>query len=142
MAYKSWGALENAILEKIRIATKDCQEWAFNRLEENLERFYDTPEPEQYERTDHLKHSGKQGVFLDTSEGAYGIISIDERPFYITGTYETPWVFENAELGYKPSNMLGNPLFWGDTMRDLENDFIPNSFGRFFKKSGSKRGGF
>ena len=134
MIYKDWGSLENAILDKIRESTKDCQDWAFNRLEENLARFYESPKPTMYERTQHLEHSGKEGVFINTPVGAYGVISIDERPFYTTGTYETPWVFENAETEYRYSNMLGNPFFWGDTMTDLENDFIPKSFGRFFKK--------
>lgn len=134
MIYKDWKSLENAILDNVREATKDCNDWTFNRLEENLSRFYESPEPTMYERTHHLEHSGKQASFANTSNGAFGTIIIDQRPFYTTGTYETPWVFENAETGYRPSNMLGNPFFWEDTMRDLEQNFMPTAFGRFFIK--------
>ena len=134
MIYKDWKSLENAILDNVREATKDCNDWTFNRLEENLSRFYESPQPTMYERTHHLEHSGKQASFTNTSNGALGMIIIDQRPFYTTGTYETPWVFENAEIGYRPSNMLGNPFFWEDTMRDLEQNFMPTAFGRFFIK--------
>ena len=134
MIYKDWKGLENAILDNVREATKDCNDWTFNRLEENLSRFYESPQPTMYERTHHLEHSGKQASFANTSDGAVGVIIIDQRPFYTTGTYETPWVFENAETGYRPSNMLGNPFFWEDTMRDLEQNFMPTAFGRFFIK--------
>lgn len=134
MIYKDWKSLENAILDNVREATKDCNDWTFNRLEENLSRFYESPQPTMYERTHHLEHSGKQASFTNTSDGAVGVIIIDQRPFYTTGTYETPWVFENAETGYRPSNMLGNPFFWEDTMRDLEQNFMPTAFGRFFIK--------
>ena len=104
MIYKDWKSLENAILDNVREATKDCNDWTFNRLEENLSRFYESPQPTMYERTHHLEHSGKQASFTNTSDGAVGVIIIDQRPFYTTGTYETPWVFENAETGYRPSN--------------------------------------
>lgn len=134
MIYKDWKSLENAILDNVREATKDCNDWTFNRLEENLSRFYESPEPTMYERTHRLEHSGKQASFTNTSDGALGVIIIDQRPFYTTGTYETPWVFENAEIGYRPSHMLGNPFFWEDTMRDLEENFMPTAFGRFFRK--------
>lgn len=134
MVYKNWDSLERDIVSKVREATMDCTKWTLNRLEENLARFYESPEPTVYERTHHLEHSGKEASFSNIANGAMGTVIIDQRPFYTTGTYDTMMVFENAETGYKPSNMLGNPLFWEDTMRDLETNFMPTSFGRFFIK--------
>lgn len=134
MVYKNWESLERDVVSKVREATRDCTKWTLNRLEENLARFYESPEPDVYERTHHLEHSGKEASFSNIANGAMGTVIIDQRPFYTTGTYDTMMVFENAETGYAPSNMLGNPLFWEDTMRDLETNFIPTSFGRFFIK--------
>ena len=132
--YRNWKSLEKGIVDRVQEATKDCSDWALNRLEENLARFYETDEPILYVRTGHLGESGKQFPHRNTLAGAVGGVYIDERPFYTTGTYETPWVFENAEIGYPPSHMLGNPFFWEDTMIDIENDLMPRSFGRFFRK--------
>lgn len=134
MIYKDWKSLSREIIRRTREATRDCNDWALNRLEENLSRFYETEEPKVYQRTHHLEHSGKEKFYKEHPLGANGAIYIDQTPFYTTGTYETPWVFENAEIGYPPSHMLGNPLFWEDTMTDIENDFMPRSFGRFFTK--------
>lgn len=134
MVYKSWSALEKDINNSIAMATSAAQMDAALRLSEYMDYFYATPKPKVYDRTGHLGESWRIGSFTPTPTGAIGEIYIDESDFYTTGTYQTPWVFENAESGYPPSRMLGHPHFWEDTMIDIENEIIPNAFGKYFRK--------
>lgn len=134
MVYKSWSALEKDINNSIAMATSAAQMDAALRLKEYMEYFYATPDPIEYNRTGHLGDSWRIGNYTTTPTGAIGEIYIDESDYYTTGTYETPWVFENAEVGRPESGMLGHPYFWENTMIDIEKEIIPNAFGRYFRR--------
>lgn len=134
MVYKDWSSLERAVVDKVRVATEEAQIASLHRLSEHLDRFYDSPEPIMYDRTGQLGSSASAPHFQPTANGGIGIIELNDDVNYTTGTYDTMMVYENAETGYAPSNMLGNPHFWWDTMMDIEYEIIPNTFGKYFKK--------
>ena len=133
MVYKDWNSLERAVVDKVRVATQEAQTASLERLSKYLDRFYDSPEPIMYERTMQLGSSASAPNFQPTSNGGVGIIEINDDVNYTTGTYDTMMVIENAETGYPPSHMLGNPHFWWDTMMDIEHEIIPNTFGKYFR---------
>lgn len=132
MEYTNWSDLENAIVRKIGVATMDAQQQALVRLSEYLDRFYDTREPKEYIRTGHLGSSASAEPFQWTPTGGIGIVFMDMDIPYATGTYDTPTVFNEAEI--HGSGIIGNPQFWGDTMNDVLNEIIPNAFGKYFNK--------
>lgn len=134
MIYKDWGSLERDIVDKVRLATQEAQTASLERLSKYLDRFYDTPEPKVYKRTGLLGSSASAPHFQPTANGGIGAIEMNDDVNYTTGTYSTDWVFQNAEIGHPPSNMLGNPYFWWDTMMDIEYEIIPNVFGKYFTK--------
>lgn len=133
MVYRNWESIERDINDKVVLATLDATTKSKQLLQENLIGFYDTEDPVEYERTYHLKNSW-DSQFDEMFKGAVGRIWLDTTEPYDTGTYTTQMVFENAESGYPPSNILGHPFFWEHTMAEIENDIIPKSFGRFFTK--------
>ena len=133
MVYTNWASLEKDIINKVQLATLDAQKQSVDRLHEYMSiRFYATEEPMVYKRTYHLAESGMMGDYLQNSNGATGVIYIDDSDFYTTGTYPTPVVFQEAEV--HGSRIIGNPHFWRDTMMDIEYEIIPNAFGKYFKK--------
>lgn len=139
MVYKDWGSLERAVVDKVRVATEEAQIASLHRLSEYLDRFYDSPEPIMYDRTGQLGSSASAPNFQPTANGGIGMIEINDDVNYATGTYDTMMVIENAETGYVPptapwATMKGNPYFWWDTMMDIENEIIPNTFGKYFKQ--------
>lgn len=135
MVHTNWSSLEHDIISKVRECTKDAQEASLYRLSEYLDRFYETPEPKRYERTGLLGSSASADHFQPTADGGVGRIEMNDDVNYAKdGLYDTMMVFENAETGYKPSRMLGNPHFWFDTMMDIQHEIIPNVFGRYFRK--------
>ena len=133
MVYTNWASLEKDIINKVQLATLDAQKQSVDRLHEYMAvRFYATEEPKVYRRTYHLAESGMMGDYIQNSNGATGVVYIDDSDFYTTGTYPTPVVFQEAEV--HGSRIIGNPYFWLDTMRDIEYEIIPNAFGKYFKK--------
>lgn len=132
MIHKNWDSLEKDIISKVQSATNEAQILSYLRLKEYLEWFYSVPEGVRYRRTGHLGKSAELGSFSADSDGASAIINIDISPFYTTGTYSTPKVFEEAEV--HGSGILGVPNFWGNTMMDMENEIIPNAFGKYFMR--------
>ena len=134
MVYKDWASLERAVVNKVQMATQEAQVASLERLSQYLDRFYDSPEPVRYIRTGQLGSSASAPKFQSTATGGIGTIEINDDINYTTGTYDTMMVIENAESGYAPSNMLGQPHFWWDTMMDIEYEIIPNTFGKYFTK--------
>lgn len=139
MVYKDWGSLERAVVDKVRVATEEAQIASLHRLSEYLDRFYESPEPKRYDRTGQLGSSASAPNFQPIANGGVGMIEINDDINYATGTYDTMMVIENAETGYVPptapwATMKGNPYFWWDTMMDIENEIIPNTFGKYFKQ--------
>lgn len=134
MVYTDWTSLERGVIDKVRLATQEAQELSLIRLSKYLDRFYESPEPIMYERTGQLGYSASAPKFQPTATGGIGTIEMNDDINYATGTYDTMMVFENAENGYPPSHMLGNPHFWWDTMMDIEYEIIPNTFGKYFRK--------
>lgn len=140
MVYKNWASLERAVVDKVRVATQEAQTASLKRLSEYLDRFYDSPEPNMYERTMQLGSSASAPNFQPTSNGGVGMIEINDDVNYAKpGLYDTMMVIENAETGYVPptapwATMKGNPYFWQDTMTDIENEIIPNTFGKYFRR--------
>lgn len=134
MVYKDWTSLERDVVKKVQVATQEAQTLSLQRLSQYLDRFYDTAEPVQYIRTGQLGSSASAPHFQPTADGGIGMIELNDDVNYTTGTYDTMMVYENAETGYAPSNMLGNPHFWWDTMMDIEYEIIPNTFGKYFRK--------
>ena len=134
MVYTDWASLERGVIDKVRLATQEAQELSLIRLSKYLDRFYESPEPIMYERTGQLGSSASAPHFQPTANGGIGMIEINDDVNYTTGTYDTMMVIENAETGYPPSHMLGNPHFWWDTMMDIEYEIIPNTFGKYFRK--------
>lgn len=134
MVYTDWASLERGVIDKVRLATQEAQELSLIRLSKYLDRFYKSPEPIMYERTGQLGSSASATHFQPTANGGIGMIEINDDVNYTTGTYDTMMVIENAETGYPPSHMLGNPHFWWDTMMDIEYEIIPNTFGKYFRK--------
>lgn len=130
MVHKSWDSLEKDIINKVQSATSEAQIQSYLRLKEYLEWFYSVPQGVRYRRTGHLGESAVLGSFSADSNGANAIINIDISPFYTTGSYDTPKVFEEAEA--HGSGIRGVPNFWGNTMMDMENEIIPNAFGKYF----------
>lgn len=133
MVYKDWNSLERAVVNKVQSATKEAQDLSLQRLSKYLDRFYDSPDPVMYKRTMQLGSSASAPHFQPTANGGVGMIEINDDINYTTGTYDTMMVIENAETGYPPSHMLGNPYFWWDTMMDIEHEIIPNTFGKYFR---------
>lgn len=134
MVYKDWRSLERDIVAKVQECTKEAQEMSLHRFSEYLDRFYDTPEPKVYIRTGELGSSASADHFQPTADGGIGRIEMNDDVNYTTGTYDTMMVFENAETGYPPSHMLGNPHFWWDTMMDIQYEIIPRVFGKYFRQ--------
>ena len=133
MVYKDWNSLERAVVDKVQSATKEAQDLSLQRLSKYLDRFYDSPDPVMYKRTMQLGSSASAPHFQPIANGGIGMIEINDDVNYTTGTYDTMMVIENAETGYSPSHMLGNPHFWWDTMMDIEYEIIPNTFGKYFR---------
>jgi len=139
MVYKDWNSLERAVVDKVQSATKEAQDLSLQRLSKYLDRFYDSPDPVMYKRTMQLGSSASAPHFQPTANGGIGMIEINDDVNYTTGTYDTMMVIENAETGYVPptapwATMKGNPYFWRDTMTDIENEIIPNTFGKYFRR--------
>ena len=132
MIYKDWKSLEDAIVRNIGVATMETQNTTLIRLSEYLDRFYDTREPKVYVRTGHLGSSASADPFQWTPTGGVGRVYMDMSIPYTTGTYDTETVFKEAEI--HGSGIIGNPQFWGDTMNDVLNEIIPNTFGKYFRK--------
>ena len=130
MVHKSWDSLEKDIITRVQSATSEAQIQSYLRLKEYLEWFYSVPQGVRYRRTGHLGESAELGSYSTNSTGANAIINIDISPFYTTGSYDTPKVFEEAEI--HGSGIRGVPNFWGNTMTDMENEIIPNAFGKYF----------
>ena len=131
MVHKSWDSLEKDTINKVQSATSEAQIQSYLRLKEYLEWFYSVPQGVRYRRTGHLGESAELGSYSTNSTGANAIINIDISPFYTTGSYDTPKVFEEAEI--HGSGIRGVPNFWGNTMTDMENEIIPNAFGKYFR---------
>lgn len=125
--YKNWKDLENAIKRETRDAIRDTTYNGQIELISNLEYFYETEDPKQYVRTDHLGRASRS-EYVDTTDGGCGTLYMDMSVPYTTGTYTTEMVFENAEDAYPPANILGNPHFWKMTMDKIENEIMPKAF--------------
>lgn len=132
MIHKTWDSLANAIQRQVGIATMEAQKASLIRLSEYLDRFYDTRDPKLYVRTGHLGSSASAEPFVWTNDGGEGVIYMAEDIPYETGTHSTREVFSDAEAHL--GGIIGNPLFWGDTMSDIENYIIPDTFGKYFKR--------
>lgn len=132
MIHKNWDSLEKDVIDKVRYVVQDAQLQSYIRLDDYMKRFYTVPQGKEYKRTGHLGNSANLGYFTPITNGASATISVDTSPFYTTGTYSTPKVFEEAEI--HGSGILGVPHFWMDTMTDIENEIIPMTFGRYFRK--------
>lgn len=133
MVFKDWGSLENEINKRTSLAVKDTIIGGKGVLDNYLRYFYETPDPKQYERTYYLMRSGDY-MYTDTKNGGYGFIRMDSSTPYLTGTYSTLKVFQEAEI--HGSRIIGNPSFWENTMQEIGNNIMPNAFIKHgFKKS-------
>ena len=122
MVYKSWDSLEKDIINKVQSATSEAQIQSYLRLKEYLEWFYSVPQGVRYRRTGHLGESAVLGSFSADNNGANAIINIDISPFYTTGSYDTPKVFEEAEAHC--NFIMGIQRFLCYTMMVMDKEII------------------
>lgn len=133
MTFKDWNSLESEIKKRTALATQDTIIGGKEVLDNYLRYFYETRDPDRYERTYYLMCSGD--YTYETSEGGgKGTIYMDDSVPYQTGTYSTIKVFQEAEV--HGSRIIGNPFFWENTMQEIENNVMPNAFRKhgFIKK--------
>lgn len=133
MVYKNWENLESEIKKRTALATQDTIIGGKEVLDNYLRYFYETRDPDRYERTYYLMRSGDY-MYTDTGNGGYGFLRMDSSTPYQTGTYSTIKVFQEAEV--HGSGIIGNPFFWENTMQEIENNVMPNAFRKhgFIKK--------
>lgn len=133
MTFKDWNSLESEIKKRTALATQDTIIGGKEVLDNYLRHFYETRDPDRYERTYYLMRSGD--YTYETSEsGGKGTIYMDDSVQYQTGTYSTIKVFQEAEV--HGSRIIGNPFFWENTMQEIENNVMPSAFRKhgFIKK--------
>lgn len=128
MVFKDWGSLEKNIKQRTALATKDTIIQGKESLDNYLREFYNTRDPDRYERTYNLMRSGDY-IYVDTSSGGMGFLQMDPSTSYLTGTYSTMKVFQEAEL--HGSGIIGNPHFWENTMKEIDETIMPSCFSAY-----------
>lgn len=124
--YRDWGSLEKEIKRRTVVATKETIYKGKEVLDKHLREFYDTDEPKRYERTWYLMRSGDFVDAVETANGAMGYLRMDSTTPYLTGTYSTMKVFQEAEI--HGSRIIGNPHFWENTTKEIEESIMPRCF--------------
>lgn len=125
MIYKDWGSLERDIKQRTSMAVKDTIIRGKESLDRYLREFYNTEEPERYDRTYYLMRSGDYN-YVETANGGMGFLQMDSSTPYLTGTYSTMKVFQEAEI--HGSRIIGNPHFWENTMKEIDETIMPSCF--------------
>lgn len=115
----------DSVRKKIQLAAEkamyETEAKAYSAALNNLHSFYSQGNPKVYERTHQLGNSPRTTGIQGTPNHLYARIYLDMAYDYDTGTYATPHVFSEAEIG--GSGILGKPHFWEKTEEEIEKAF-------------------
>lgn len=126
--FTNFNALKAAMLKEVVDGVTEATEKSFDKLQENVDRFYDSPESPNYHRTGQLKSSPMLDGVTTTRNGAVGQVSINTGTQYVPAGRDTNWIYHAAES----DDLWGNGGFWADTeseIRNILNEEMAKRFG-------------
>lgn len=113
--FNNFNALKNAILKEVVSGIEAATEKSYDKLQENVNSFYDAPEG-SYKRTGQLASSPTLDGVSHTGNGATGQISINTSTQYYPAGRDTEWIYNLAEN----DGLLGNGRFWNRTENEIQ----------------------
>ena len=123
--------LRSALRKEISQAMSDAESELFLTGLKNNSDFYSQGKPEKYERTGQLGNALKTTGVQESGNHWEAEIYEDMSYEYRTGTYSTPKVFAEAEVG--GSGILGKPGFWKAT-EDQAEPILRKNIKKHFKQ--------
>lgn len=123
------GKIRDEILKNFQSAMDESEAKSYLSATKNLSDFYSQGTPKVYQRTGMLGLSGRTTGVQGGGEHLNFEIYADMGYNYDTGSFYTPKVFNEAEVG--GSGILGQSGFWEKTIEETE-EAIQQAFGSKF----------
>lgn len=110
-----WGSIEAQMRAALVNTVTQATEKSFEDLQDNVDRFYNSPEG-IYQRTDQLQASPQNDGVSSSGNSAVGQISINTGTQYDPAGRDTETIYGYAEDG----GLLGQGGFWADTEENIQ----------------------
>ena len=116
---------------KMESAAEEVTEAVYQKAKGELENFYNTPDPKQYERTGKLGGAARRTPVMSGGNMLMSRVYLTKGLSYDTGTFSGADVLYCSEYNY--AGIIGNGGFWNTTVGELDN--IGNAIvGKYFSK--------
>lgn len=125
----SFAQLRSECQKKMKKAMNEAESKTYLNANENLTDFYSQGKPTEYKRTGQLGNSTRTTGVTGGGNHLHAEVYLDPTYNYDTGTYSTPKVMSEAEVG--GSGILGKGGFWERTEEDAKRN-VDEAFSREF----------
>ena len=122
-----WGSIEAQMRVALVNTVTQATEKSFEDLQDNVDRFYNSPEG-FYQRTGQLQASPQNDGVSSSGDSSVGQISINTGTQYDPAGRDTETIYGYAEDG----GLLGQGGFWADTEENIQKN-LDEAAGRNFK---------
>ena len=129
--FRTIASLSAAIQREFHAAMRETRNKVETDLKENVEHFYDSPDPKTYIRTGTLKESPNVSEVDFGGNWSSFYAEMDDGIQYNTGTFSGTEVLYATEYG--EYGVIGNPGYWEKTEENIQKN-LDESFGAHFSK--------
>lgn len=131
-AARSIEELQDMIMAEINSAMQETNEKAMEAMQKNLNKFYASPKPKRYIRTEALKRTPR--VLPVSSVGTTSSFKfyLDKNHTYSTGNLLRPMAALLSAAEQHKYNIIGKGSFWGHSIEETKTAFY-SAMGKRFR---------